>query len=78
MDKRRLTDAEMNRKVDELITNAVNNGKKTTRSLIDILVEKTTQSVGEIFDKNVELLKQKLKKRLIKDGKQQEESSEGK
>lgn len=75
MNKRRLTDEEMTKKVSELVDNIVNSGKENTRTLLELLVEKTAQTTGDIFDKSIEQFKQHLKKRLFSDDKKQNKST---
>jgi len=72
MEKKTLTDEEINKKVSDVLDNVIITGKESTRTIIDLLVEKLARSANEIFDKNIEQIKQKLKERLISNDKRTE------
>ena len=74
MDKKILTDEELNEKASELIDNVVKAGKENAKLLLNLIVEKTAQSAEKIFDKNILKLKQKIKERLLTNEQEQEEA----
>lgn len=67
MDEKRITDNEMSDKVGSIIDEVLIVGKKAARSIFDLMVERTAQTAGDLVDKKVETLKDKLSERESND-----------
>lgn len=64
MENKQLTNKELNKKIDETIDNVIQTSRDNSRSLVDLIYEKAMQTLGDLFDKNIDQFKQKIKERL--------------
>jgi len=64
MEKKQITNEDINKKIDETIDNVIKTSRDNSRSLVDLIYEKTMQTIGDLFDKNIDQIKQKIKERL--------------
>ena len=60
----KITNKEINNKINEIIDNLIKAGKDNVRELINLLIKKTAQSSEEKFDMGITQLKKKINERL--------------
>ncbi len=62
---KKVTNKDLENKIDEIIDNIIKTGKDSTQSILELISDKASQLIDNLFNKNIEEVKQKIKERLL-------------